>query len=196
MEVRILRLVVVFALLSIMFVRGQGVINFSNILPGGGDVATRIGDLNGPLVGREYNAQLLAGRNESSLDPVGMPVRHIIEGLFSGGTRSIPGIMAGQDAVVQVAAWNGELWGDDFTQVPTENIGFSDTAIVMLDIVNTTRPLPSLRITQPAIVPIIPEPSTMRLMLMAAVLAFALYVARSRRFKQVKSQSFSGPIAE
>ncbi len=150
-------------------VRGQGEMNFTNILPGGADVRTRVGSIDGPLAGTDYSAILLAGPTPDSLTPVGPSVRHLAVGLFSGGTRRIPGIPAGEQAFTQVAAWNGEVWGDEFTLVPRDQIGFSDTAEIVLDVVASTRPVPTMRITRPPVVPI-PEPSSCALFVVGCAL--------------------------
>ena len=131
----------------------SGYFNFSNL-----GAPTRLGNGNGPLGGTNIFAQALVGPNASSLAPLGFPVSHFFRGIASAGVLEVPNVMQPDDTVyVQLAAWDTTLWGANYSNVPRNQIGFTDIVAVGLYFKHGpfTRPV----FTMPAIVPVVPEPS-------------------------------------
>jgi hypothetical protein len=152
----------------------QGVFLFFNA-----SAPTRIGSLDGSLAGTGIWAQMLAGPTFSSLLPVGMALEHATNGLVGGVVRvAVPTVPAREVAQVQMVAWDGTLWGTSLAGVPTDQLGRTDVVPVFL----TTGVFPDVTFSpsfnQPAIVPPIPEPSTLAL----CVIGWGLWViARGRK---------------
>jgi hypothetical protein len=152
--------------------RGQGVFLFFNA-----SAPTRIGSVDGPLAGPGIWAQMLAGSNFSSLSPVGMPREHGLEGLVGGVVyTTVPTIPAHSYAQVQMVAWDGTLWGTNLASVPSDQLGLTDVVSVFLMTGVFPEGAVAPRFTQPAIVPPIPEPSTLGI----AVIACGFFMLRRR----------------
>ena len=149
---------------------GQGVFDFFN------DTApTHLGTFDGPLAGQGIWAQALGGFTTNSLMPVGVPVEHGAGGLLSYIQEiQVPWAPPRAIIFVQMAAWDGTLWGTSFTAVPANQIGFTD--VVSVGLVTPTGNTQSPQFTQPAIVPAVPEPSV----LVLAVLGGAILIFRRR----------------
>ncbi len=166
------RLTLVLVLVMIPRSYGQGLFFFSNL-----SAPTRLGTLDGPLAGPGTWAQMLAGPAADSLVGVGTPQEHITNGLVFDGVVEVPGIPAMNYAYVQMAAWDGTLWGTNLSGVPADQLGRTDTVTVFL-----TYPFdPQLRplFTQPAIVPVA-EPSVLALTLLAGTVLFVWSGVRHR----------------
>ena len=144
----------------------QGTFFFSN--PG---AHTRIGSIDGPLAGPGIWAQMLAGPSPSSLDPVGMPVEHLLgNGIAINGTISVPNVAPTQTAYVQMVAWDGALWGTALAGVPDDQLGRTDIVPVVLSF-PIIDPVGSPHFGQPAIVPV-PEPSAVALALFGGAMVW------------------------
>ena len=132
-------------------VNGQGFFGFANP-----DAPTHLGSLNGPLADAGIWGQALAGLTPDSLVPVGVPAQHY-RGYLIGIDTFVPFSFSFPPRVfVQMAAWDGRVWGLDFAKVPASQIGYSDIVLVQLDV--PPGPLFQPNWTQSAIVPLVPEP--------------------------------------
>ena len=146
---------------------GQGVFAAVN-----GTAPTRLGLLDGPLAGTNIVGQMLGGPSPSSLQPVGPSAYHGTNGLwFVPSLRiTVPDVPVYQQAYVQFLAWDGTYWGSSLAGVPNDQLGRSDIVTVTL----TTGMFPDVvvapRFTMPAIVPVIPEPSSLALTLVGCLL--------------------------
>ncbi len=88
-------------------------VNVDPGLPGGtvvfgnsaGSLVTLADGVTPVPAGAAFLAQLYAGPAESELEPVGSPVSFILPGRFLGGIRTIPTVVPGQQAWVQVRVW-------------------------------------------------------------------------------------------
>ncbi len=151
---------------------GQGFFGFTNP-----NAATHIGSIDGPLADADIWGQALAGLTPDSLTPVGIPRQHY-RGYVVGGDTFVPFSIPGfpPKVFVQMAAWDGEVWGGDFTKVPSTQIGYTDIVLVQLDV--PPGPLLQPNWTQSAIVPLVPEPSTWLLAVLGTVL-WCIAVVRS-----------------
>ena len=89
------------ALLSSRRVEAQGLVIFANI--GGGVVAPFSGG-NG-LLGGDYDVQLQFADGTN----IGAPASILANGLFSSGTRTVPGVPAGESVDLQVAVFQSGL---------------------------------------------------------------------------------------
>ena len=150
--------------------QGQGTFFFANT-----SAPTRLGEPAGALAGPGIWAQMLVGTNTDSLIPVGIAVQHIGNGYAYGGIVTVPGIPGNTLAYLQMAGWNGDLWGSSLASVPAEQIGRTD--IVPLELTWPFQPALPPRFTQGAVVPI-PEPSTWELLALGAA---GLWFVRRRR---------------
>jgi NOL1/NOP2/fmu family ribosome biogenesis protein len=104
-------------LLPLASAQGQGTINFSNRVLGGG-VNAPVFDVDGvtKLDGGAFVAQLYAGASADNLSPIGGAVSFFSgagAGHFSGGTRIIPTVTPGGVAIVQVRVW-ASAWGSTY----------------------------------------------------------------------------------
>ena len=140
----------------------QGVFVGSNI-----SARTRVGSLDGPFAGTNIVGQMLGGASPSSLHPVG-PIDYHNNGEFAVSPYiTVPDVPPNQFAYVQLLAWDSIFWGSSLAGVPTDQLGRTDIASVLL----TTGTFPDVvyspGFTQPAIVPPIPEPSAWALALLA-----------------------------
>jgi hypothetical protein len=123
------------------------------------DAPTRIGGVNGPLAGDNILAILLAGLPGDSLQPVGVPYPHSLyeDGNPSGVvliSEAIPFIPRLADGFIQVAVWDGSVWGRDFNDVPGNQLGYTE----IRELPPIVIVVPMVRFQQAAIVPAIPEP--------------------------------------
>jgi len=142
----------------------QGVFNFYNYY-----APTRLWTIDGPLAGRGIWAQMLAGPNTDSLAPVGGAYEHLANGLVYGGIVTVPGIPEFEGAYIQMVAWDGRLWGTNLIAVPADQIGSTDTTVLVLG--GSIVPAGVPHFMQPAIVPI-PEPSVLALTVLAGAALF------------------------
>ena len=150
----------------------QGVFLGSNI-----GARTRLGSLDGPLAGTNIFGQMLGGPNPSSLQPVGPSFYHHSNGVFSVSRITVPDVPADDYAYVQLLAWDSTFWGTTLANVPADQLGRTDVVTVQL----TTGVFPDVTFapgfTQPAIVPLIPEPSALAL----AIIGFGVLALRRRQ---------------
>ena len=145
-------------------------------------VPTRIGSIDGPLAGPSHWGQFFVGRTPDSLSPVAAPRPHddsVVEGVVSCLIVEVDGILGGERAFVQMAAWDGAVWGIAFAEVPENQLGWTDVVSVKLTIpLEPDAPPP---FTQPAIIPPVPEPSTLALGLVALGVSAVARRLRRRR---------------
>ncbi len=141
---------------------------------------TRLGSLDGAFAGTNIYGLFLAGPSADSLVPVGFAAPHFVNGGWTIGRVSVPTVPAYSYAFVQLVAWDSLLWGIDFAQVPTDQIGRTDVVSVFL----TTGDFPDVlfgsRFTQPAIVPV-PEPAAWALLALAGGVVLGSRFAHRRR---------------
>jgi hypothetical protein len=167
LSMRKMSLVAVMALLVALSGRPQGLFDFDNAY-----ALTHIGSINGPLAGIGIWAQMLAGASVDGLQPVGKPAEHfdilaVPSGRVKGGSVTVPGIVPGQIAYVEMLAWDGARWGTVLSVVPTDQLGMTDVVpVVLAGLLGHPPPPPFF--TQSAIVPV-PEPSTLALAVIAGV---------------------------
>ena len=136
--------------------QSQGIVTFTNVR-----APTHIGSIDGPLAGLDYGGELFVGLTPDSLAPIPPSSPHFVNGVVIGGAISIPYAFPGDLVYVQMAAWNGSLWGTDVEQAPPSQIGLTDIVPVFATI--ESPPIPPF--TRSAIVPPVPEPSVWALML-------------------------------
>ena len=152
---------------------GQGVFAGNNVT-----APTRLGSLDGPLAGTNIAGQMLGGPSPSSLQPVGPSAYHRSDGVFAVPSNriTVPDVPVYEFAYVQFLAWDGNYWGSSLAGVPNDQFGRTDVVTVTL----TTGMFPDVvvapRFTMPAIVPPIPEPSTLGI----AIIACGLFMLRRR----------------
>lgn len=142
---------------------GQGYLQFIN-----NTALTRIGSLDGPLAGTNIAARMLAGLSQDSLAPFGPTGIHLDGLVYPEGSRDlyVPGIPGYTVAHVQMWAWNWQQWGWSMDQVSPGQFGKTDVVAVALG--GGTLPFPDPIFTQPAIVPLVPEPAALTLGLLGA----------------------------
>ena len=140
---------------------------------------TRLGSVDGPLAGPGIWGQALVGINESSLSPLGPALEHDSLGAVGPITLSVPGVFAGEDVFVQMAAWDGTVWGTSFGQVPGNQIGYTDVLSIGL-VSGQGLPAEVTRFTKPAVVPPVPEPGVLAMIVLGGM-AMLCVVARRRR---------------
>ena len=133
---------------------------------------TRLGSLDGPLAGPGIWGQALVGTTERRLSPLGPPRDHMF-GLLRGIALAVPGLFAGDSVFVQMAAWDGTVWGDSLADVPANQIGYTDVLSIGL-VMGGGTPLQVTRFTTPAVVPPVPEPDAL---VMTVVGGMAVMVA-------------------
>ncbi len=148
---------------------GQGYFEF--VLPDG--ALTHLGSINGPLAGPNIWGQALAGLTQDSLQPVGFSVAHFM-GYVVPEEVAVPfGIPsgAGSTVFVQMAAWDGQVWGADFSTVPGSQLGRTDIVLIYLDV--PPGPLDQPAWTQSAVVPPVPEPVVLALIALGGAIALS-----------------------
>jgi hypothetical protein len=155
------------------FGHSQGIFNFYNPT-----AQTRLDSTNGPLAGPGIWGQPLVGVSVDSLSPLGLPLEHDAFGIVGPSALSVPGVFAGQSVLVQLAAWDGTAWGTSLTNVPVNQIGYTDIVLVPLGTPDVPWAVPQF--TRPAVVPLIPEPSAFCL---AGVGAAGVFLFRRKRFR-------------
>ena len=160
-------------LVGTLFGYGQGTFIAYN-----GGPPTRVGSADGPLANSDYYGQFLVGTTPDALLPVGLPSPHY-EGRIGAGTVAVPGIACREPAYIQMVAWDGVYWGTVLENVPPEQLGRTDIARVWLSGCYGL-PVSAPAFTQPAIVPLIPEPSTTLLGLLGGGLLFAAWLVCGR----------------
>lgn len=123
---------------------------------------TRLSAIDGPYAGPGIWGQALGGFTTDSLTPVGPTVEHVTGGLLSFyPTIILPWADVAQTIFVQMVAWDGTVWGTNLANVPPTQLGRTD--IVPVFLVSPTSPQFFPQFTQPAVVPVVPEPSTVAL---------------------------------
>ena len=148
-------------------------------LGGNPGALTRIGTADGPLANLDFWAHFLAGGTPETLLPVGIPSRHD-NGFVGYAEIPVPGIPCREYAYIQMVAWDGRYWGMDLANVPLDQLGRTDIVRHWLTGCDGL-PVGVPSFTQPAIVPPIPEPSTVVLGLLGGGLLFAGRLVRHRR---------------
>ena len=151
---------------SMNVVFAQGTFGFANF-----EHPTRLGTIDGPLANTEYWGQMLAGPSPDELFAVGDSLPHFRNGTIGGLiVVTVTGIECRQFAYIQFVAWDGDAWGTDLQLVPEHQLGRTDIVSHLLaGCLGDPETAP--RFTQPAVVPPIPEPSTMALLLLAVGMA-------------------------
>ena len=120
------------------------------------DAPTRLDLLDGSFAGPGFWGEALVGLTTNSLSHLGVPTEH-----RTGGTIQPEGIYVPYDGnpgvsqwgwvYVQLAAWDGRVWGTDFASVPTNQLGRTDTVVVGLNVPPGADYTPQF--SQPAVVP-------------------------------------------
>jgi hypothetical protein len=155
-------------------VLGQGTFAFYN--PGAPTLLN-----NGQTAGPGIWAQALVGLTNDSLTPLGYPVQHRVGGIVYPQSIAVPFAPAYSYVQVQMAVWDGTVWGTSFTSIPPSQLGFTDVVpvfLVQFYDVHFYSPL----FTQAAVLPPVPEPSVSALAMagMAAVWWRARIDARTK----------------
>jgi hypothetical protein len=120
---------------------------------------------NGGIAGPGIWGQALVGVASNSLSPVGLPAQHQANGILQPQLVSVTTAPFYTYVQVQMAVWDGAIWGPDFASVPANQLGFTDIVPVFLVLpADPTYDHPHFM--RPAVVPLVPEPSV-------GVLAFA-----------------------
>ena len=178
LTMRFMNKAIIFAntlLLSSLLGYGQGV-----FLLGNPTAPTRLGSADGPLAGPDIWAHMLAGGIPEDLTPVGISVRHDMNGIAGGVIYvAVPGIPCREYAYIQMVAWDGRYWGRFLQNVPLDQLGRTDIVRHWLSGCDLD-PVGAPPFTQPAIVPPIPEPSAALLGLLGGSLLFAGHLVRRR----------------
>ncbi len=148
---------------------GQDTLRFCNY-----KTPTRIGAVTGPFAGPDQLAQLLEGATPDSLTPVLQPLPHR-DGLPADGFVLCPVVTLeqyfyGERVYVQIAAWDGGLWGAGFEAVPPNQIGRTDVVPVTLYPSDIALSPP---FTRSAIIPPVPEPDILAMCLLGAAIIAA-----------------------
>ncbi len=133
----------------------QGTFLFSNRT-----APTRLGSIDGPLAGPGIWAAMLVGQSPETLVQIGPELEHAANGLIRGAAViTVPGVFPGMSAYIQMAAWDGTVWGTSYSAVPPNQVGRTDTVLHVL--AGTSGGLPPIEpgFTRPAVVPPVPEPS-------------------------------------
>ena len=172
-----MRIGVSLSVVSFLFVVGvfaQGTINFANLVVVDG---VRIVDApvfqfdNVRASGSQFQAEMLAGPTSNSLSPIGLstPLLTGVEaGYFSGGIRTVDSVPPGGVASVEIRVWDtasGATWdlalSREYFAMQIITGGFNGAPAANLV------PLPSLCLGP---TPCIPEPSTLALLLLGALI--------------------------
>ncbi len=141
---------------------GQGAFSFWN--PG---APTYVGVLGGAVAGPGIYGQALVGLTTNSLAPLGVPIQHNVNGIVTPQAIGVDFAPTYSYVQVQMAVWNGTVWGTNFSNVPGNQFGFTD--IVPVQIVFPTDAFwDQPHFLQSAVVPFIPEPSTSALFILTA----------------------------
>ena len=98
---------------------------------------------------------------------------------MNGAEVTVPFIPGDSDAYIQLVAWNGTLWGTSLSGVPQDQIGRTD--IILFFFTQFPQPAFSPQFTQGAVVPAVPEPSTVALAVVGAGLLWCATRARRRK---------------
>ncbi len=142
---------------------------------------THVGSLNGPLAGPGVWGQALVGTTVDSLSPLGVPLEHQANGVVPATVMTVPGVFAGEDVFVQMAAWDGTVWGASLSAVPPNQIGYTDVLSLGL-VTGGGQPLQVTRFTTPAVVPSVPEPGFLSMTILGGMALFcAVNSDRCRR---------------
>jgi hypothetical protein len=139
---------------------GQGTFRFFN--PGAPTLL-----YNGQTAGPGIWGQALVGLTNDSLTPLGLPAQHRTNGIIYPQSIGVPFAPDYTYVEVQMAVWDGTIWGTDFANVPASQLGFTD--IVPVLVISVWAPNEHSRFfTQSAIVPLVPEPTVVALALAGA----------------------------
>ena len=187
------RILVLLKLLGTAFaVMSQGTVYFSNYVPSQGVDAPIYIDLGenacARVEGSGLVAQLYAGpASTGSLGPVGMPVPFLtgaLAGYFDGGSdplRAVPNVLAGFPALAEVRVWrlaDGATWEAAFANAPVVSPGRSNPFLIRAGDVSAPGYMTGLGSFQfGALALCVPEPSTLALLLLGAL----VLAARLRR---------------
>jgi hypothetical protein len=169
-----IRVLILLLSLAVTEGHGQGRVFLSNSA-----ARTRLWTINGPLAGPGIWGQFFVGPDADSLAPFGPSVEHQSQpaGLAKlQDVTEIPGIPCTTFVYVQMAAWDGRLWGAAFEGVPQDQVGMTDVVSVLATC--GTHPVELPDFTRPAIVPI-PEPSGLALGCFVAALLLLLLLCRN-----------------
>ena len=154
--------------------QAQGVFLFYN--PG---APTYLGTLGGPLAGPGIWGQALVGLTSDSLAPLGPGLEHRVGGLLPGWDISVPYANFYTYVQVQLAAWDGSVWGTNFAGVPANQIGFTDVVPVQV-VIPTDGIWYSPRFNESAVVPPVPEPSPVAIAVAGSVACGLVFRERQR----------------
>jgi hypothetical protein len=154
-------LVLVLLLTNPASIHAQGTVNFHNLPP---VPDAPVFDIDGTtrLNGPRYQAFLVAGPTADSLAPVGPSVPFLTgegAGYFAGGTRTIPTVIPGQTAFLEVRYW------DTATGATWEEAAYWGGSPVFVVVTGGAGEPPSLPSTLVGLQSfnLIPEPSTLLL---------------------------------
>ena len=161
--------------------RGQGTVLFQNYpLAAGVNAPVYESDGVTPLSGTQFMAQLLAGSSASNLAPIASTGFFVgtQAGYFNGGLQSVPGVMRGFNAWIEVRVWNTAS-GASFTQAQTSALPNSWWQSSLFSVVagggnvNPTAapPLTGLGTSPVFLNGLVPEPSIFALSLVGAFVA-------------------------
>jgi hypothetical protein len=133
---------------------------------------THVGSIDGPRAGPGIWGQFLVGENLNELMPLADSIEHHGNGHFRSFEAIVPNIPPGNYAFVQFLAWDGTVWGTDFSLVPENQFGRTDAVLYGLGNGNFPAGVPLF--TQSAVVPPVPEPSTWALMVLGLTVLMAV----------------------
>jgi hypothetical protein len=166
--------------------RSQGTFLFWNL-----GQPTRLGTLGGPVAGPGIWGQALVGLTMDSLTPLGSSLEHGPDGRVAPEGLEVPFADAGTRVLVQMAAWDGRVWGTAFSGVPPNQLGFTDIVPVALVPFFGLQEYPHF--TSPAVVPEVPEPSATALALLGGA-ALLVHLCRRRPLVLIGSAGESRPF--
>ncbi len=124
--------------------------------------------------GRVYGARHSSARRWIASARWAVPLEHQANGVVPEAVMTVPGVFAGESVFVQMAAWDGTVWGTSFGQVPANQIGYTDVLYLGL-VSGQGLPAELTRFTKPAVVPPVPEPGVLAMIVvggMAMLCAF------------------------
>ena len=85
--------------------------------------------------GPELWATMLVGESPDRLFQIGLEKDHVPGGLLAyclTDALSVPAILPGMSAYIQMAAWDGTVWGTSYSAVPPNQVGRTDTVLHVL----------------------------------------------------------------
>ena len=139
--------------------QGQGTVNFANI---GGGVNAPVTGPDGSLLGAGFTAQLQLADGTN----IGDPAPFLANGLFSGGSRTVPGVAGGSQATLQVFISNA----DGSISGTSEQVAVTLANPNAVPVPETPALLTGLMAFGPSVT--IPEPSSLALVILGGAVLF------------------------